>query len=1432
MCAAMLASPGPALGAETGSLTQLSGAKGCIEESASMASDTCGTDTFDAGTELDSARSVAAYHGYVFVSGSDASGDNGIVVLKAGGAGLTPVSCIASTTDSGNCAAESDFSGSRSVITDLAVSPSGTLYATLADGEIVVLDLDTATGVLTAVAKPGGCVSSDSTAGCNLVPDEPGHQIVFSSNGDYAYSDGASGVLSYSVGTHGALTPIGCMDSIACGQSGTGYVDFPSPDANATGIAISPDGTRVYVADTDDSTIWMFDVVSSGAGKGTLALPDGGSQPFDYCVEDASDATDLCTSRGRGMENLTGSILTSPDQSGQFVYAVSGGGGQTGIVSEFQADLSGSPVGALSQLGPPPVGCISNDGTDDESTAGNCATGFGLAGADDALISPDGQNLYVVSGNESNGDLISLAANAATGVLSEDPASSGSEDDCYTDDGTGPGSGANPDCVEFQGMLGLDFTSDEAGSFALSPPGAATVGPAGSELYLAASEDAGVANLERTTPPQFTVSAQSASPGADGSVAASSGSAGAGCTATVCTVYPNGSASLSAAANSGFRFKAWSGGSCSGDTDPCTVSPVNASETDAATFVQRFTVTGTPTGTGNTVSAADTSANQPSCSGAACTVDAGDSVTLTATAGPGYRFAGWSAAGCPSSETTYLTTAMCMVSNVQATQVVTANFVAQDLVSGPAVLTGGTVDVSVPSADRTSTCSGANSPQASCGVDPGSDVTVTAVPASGYSFTGWSSGSCASQSPAPGLSCTITNLQASETDTPGFVAGQAPHGNVLYVAPNGSSANAGTESRPKQTLCDALSLAASAPTVYSQIVMATGDYNQAASTSANCPNAYVALTSADNGFEIYGGYSESGNNWQPSTTGDTEIDGSPQAVLADGATGVTLENLTLDGSPDSNDSAYGLRAVGASKLSLNDVQINAAPGRQPSTPAAPAQAASGSSGGAGQNGWAAAGTAIGGPSPGQGYGFGGLAGVGAPGTSGAAGGCGGDGGVPGTASVNAACTDQFDDNGIASVTNFNAAGDYYGEPGGSPNGGGGGGGGGSYTGTTCPPNSGGSCTPVKGWGGAGGNGTGGSAGGPGPAGTDATSQGDTWSRGTGGSGSPGAAGGGGGGGAGGAGAYCQGTPETLGVPVCVSSDGNGGGGGGGGGAGGGGGNPGQGGGGSFGLYLNGASSVTAEFGSSITTAGGGGGGSGSQGGAGGTGGTGGTGASFAACSGSVCAGYGGNGGGGGSGGQGGGGGGGAGGPSFAVFMADGTASSAQLAQDTQVTVGPVGQGGNTPGGSSGANGQGGAQAPCSGGSCTFNPTLPTLAAYAIASGSYVTAVIGCPPSASSCSGTATVTGSSGSPSADMAGAARAGKVLGTVKFKLKGHSPRALRIKLTKSGRKLMKTLLKELKNPKKVIDVTLTVALKVPHKRTTTYTQRSRLVKKAPSRF
>jgi hypothetical protein len=160
-----------------------------------------------------------------------------------------------------------------------------------------------------------------------------------------------------------------------------------------------------------------------------------------------------------------------------------------------------------------------------------------------------------------------------------------------------------------------------------------------------------------------------------------------------------------------------------------------------------FTLTVTKTGSG-TVSSSPAGI---SCGGdCSQTYTSSTSVTLTATPASGYRFSGWSGGGCSGTGTCTLL--------INTNTSVTATF---------AIISTTTYTLSVTKVGLGTVTS---SPAGiSCGTDcsqvaaPGTAFTLTATPASGYRFTGWS-GACTGTG-----TCAVT-LSANKTATATFTA--------------------------------------------------------------------------------------------------------------------------------------------------------------------------------------------------------------------------------------------------------------------------------------------------------------------------------------------------------------------------------------------------------------------------------------------------------------------------------------------------------------------------------------------------------------------------------------------------------------------------------------------------------------------------------------
>jgi aryl-phospho-beta-D-glucosidase BglC (GH1 family) len=231
---------------------------------------------------------------------------------------------------------------------------------------------------------------------------------------------------------------------------------------------------------------------------------------------------------------------------------------------------------------------------------------------------------------------------------------------------------------------------------------------------------------------------------------------GISCPATCSAIIPAGTAvTLTASAVDGSTFKGW-GGACSGTATTCVVTTGTSGLTVNATFdlggttVYAFTVSKSGSGSGTVTS---TPSGIDCGSLCAASFTANSVVTLTATATPPSVFAGWGGSG-----TNYCagTDPVCILTLSQAGST-TAFFMAPEDLAFYVTVGGigsGRVTSDVGGISCPGTCSAL--------LPPGTPVTLTATPASGSTFTGWS-GACTGAASTCVITTGTYGLQANAT---------------------------------------------------------------------------------------------------------------------------------------------------------------------------------------------------------------------------------------------------------------------------------------------------------------------------------------------------------------------------------------------------------------------------------------------------------------------------------------------------------------------------------------------------------------------------------------------------------------------------------------------------------------------------------------------
>jgi DNA-binding beta-propeller fold protein YncE len=237
----------------------------------------------------------------------------------------------------------------------------------------------------------------------------------------------------------------GCLVDRTARVKGCGTaraLEGPGPFMGSRAIALSPDGSNVYVASSRSNAIAVF---RRNPRTGALGQPSGAAG----CV--AAKGVFEC-GKAIGL-NGPNSVAVSPD--GRNVYVTSRG---SNSLTAFSRDRS---TGALHQL-PGVAGCVSG------VPLPGCAAGAALLGPDVVVVSADGNNVYV--GSFFGNAVAAFGRDRASGALTQLAGSAG--------------------CV-------AEATSGCTTGIALGAPEGMAISPNGASVYVASALSNAVAVLAR-----------------------------------------------------------------------------------------------------------------------------------------------------------------------------------------------------------------------------------------------------------------------------------------------------------------------------------------------------------------------------------------------------------------------------------------------------------------------------------------------------------------------------------------------------------------------------------------------------------------------------------------------------------------------------------------------------------------------------------------------------------------------------------------------------------------------------------------------------------------------------------------------------------------------------------------------------------------------
>jgi DNA-binding beta-propeller fold protein YncE len=361
--------------ASDGTLTQKRGTAGCISSRAAILLPGFCVQ----GTAMQGAWSLAISPNgrnlYVasFLSSAVAVFDrasNGTLTQKPGAAG-----CI-SDSPTAPCADGTGLAGAQAV----TVSADSVYVGASGSGAIAVFDR-ASNGALTQKRGLGACVSETGSGPCADGRALTGTRALGASgDGNSVYAISADGAAAFDRADDGRLTQkagkTGCVSATVAACAPGRAMSGP------TAIAVSPDGSSVYVTANASSAVAVFDRRAGGA----LIQKPGAAG----CI--SSRTTDAACAIGSGLAEAT-AVAVGPDGASVHVASLSmfydfGFFEGPGSIANFDRSDDGTlkqPAGA--------AGCVSDGGTSDPCSDGNRT----LRGAASLALSPDGRNAYLAT---------------------------------------------------------------------------------------------------------------------------------------------------------------------------------------------------------------------------------------------------------------------------------------------------------------------------------------------------------------------------------------------------------------------------------------------------------------------------------------------------------------------------------------------------------------------------------------------------------------------------------------------------------------------------------------------------------------------------------------------------------------------------------------------------------------------------------------------------------------------------------------------------------------------------------------------------------------------------------------------------------------------------------------------------------------------------